>query len=322
MKGLLEMKESLKVNYKFYETGKNFEEVQAQIYNAAIKGTGAFEVTPENIKQRYQSENPDPKGIRYAFKEDGTPLAYIQTRVTKVPEPQTWIGPPWAVPECPSEVKTKLYSEMYEYIKERDLKKSPEQKLMMGYFEEVLEDQINFAKENGFELDNTAYEFHLNVERVGKEKAPDLKSRIATSNDLDPLLELSNVDPRLKDVFPNNDARTAYFRDKVLPDGHTQLIFNEKNELICAGAPLKGYVKDGTIIRFTAVRPGSDDALRTLIVEICKHCVEQGWNDNPIIVYGDYSPDDILSKHVQDLKPDRSKPSYVFSKVIKQGLRV
>jgi len=75
----------MKVQYTFYKPEKGLEEIQATIYNEALRKYGkGITVTAEQIKQRYNSEKPDPKGIRYALKDDDAPLAYIQTRVTEV----------------------------------------------------------------------------------------------------------------------------------------------------------------------------------------------------------------------------------------------
>ena len=107
----------MKVVYCDYEPNKGLEEIQAQIYNTATKGSGELQVTAEKILQRYEEEEPDPKGIKYALKEDGTPLAYIQTRISTGPD-RWWIGYPWTMPDCAIEVQETHFSKVYTYIKE------------------------------------------------------------------------------------------------------------------------------------------------------------------------------------------------------------
>ena len=273
----------MKVNYSYYEPNKGFEKLQAQIYNEFTKKYERHATAiAEQIQQRYETEKPDPKGIKYAFKEDGSPLAYIQTRVTEATEQnkrRTWIGYPWAAEDCP-EVQEKLYSEMFEYVKQRD----PENEIVMGYISDCFTEPISFAKSKGFEIIDEAIQYAIDVKKASKIESQGFKVRIATIEDLDALIELCKSDPNLEDAFPNEEAWISYFKDRVLPDGHTILI-SKDDQLIGAGAPLKGVVEGGILIRFSAVRPGFEDARDALIVEISKHNVESGWQDYSLLMY-------------------------------------
>ena len=273
----------MKVNYSYYEPNKGFEKLQAQIYNEFTKKYERHSTTTsEQIRQRYETEIPDPKRIRYSFKEDGSPLAYIQTRVTEATENtkrRTWIGYPWAAEDCP-EVQEKLYSEMFEYIKQRD----PENEIVMGYISDCFTEPISFAKSKGFEIIDEVVQYAIDVQKASEIESQGFTVRIATIEDLDALVELVKSDPDTKDAFPNEEAWISYFKDRVLPDGHTVLLLKD-NQLVCAGAPLKGLVEDGIIIRFSAVRPGFEDARKDLIVEISKHNIESGWQDYSLLMY-------------------------------------
>jgi len=238
--------------------------------------------TAESIQQRYENEKPDSKGIRYAFKEDGSPLAYIQTRVTEANENtkrRTWIGYPWAVEECP-DVQEKLYNEVFEYVKQRD----PENEIVMGYFSDNFTESVSFAKSKGFEIIDKGYQYAIDVQEASKEEISGCTVRMATMDDLKVLIELCKSDSNLKNAFPNEEAWISYFKDRVLPDKHTVMILKD-NQLVCAGAPLEGITEDGLIVRFLATRPGYENLRKALLIEISKHNIETGWHDKPLLIY-------------------------------------
>ena len=81
----------MEIVYRFYEPNQGLEEVQAHLYNQA---TGE-KATAEQIRTRYETEKTNPRFVRYAFAEDGKPLAYIQAKKEKN---KFAIGYPWAVP--------------------------------------------------------------------------------------------------------------------------------------------------------------------------------------------------------------------------------
>ncbi|MFX1284020.1 MAG: hypothetical protein ACFFB5_10215 [Promethearchaeota archaeon] len=272
----------MKVNYLYYEPNKGFEELQAQIYNEDTKKYKTrVTASAELIRQRYETEKPDPKGIRYAFKEGGNPLAYIQTRVTEANENtkrRTWIGYPWAVEACP-DVQEKLYNEMFEYIKKRD----PENEIVMGYFSDSFTESVSFAKSKGFEIIDEGYRYAIDVQKASKEEVSGYSKRMATMDDLEALIELCKSDPNLKNAFPNEEAWISYFQNRVLPDKHTMLL-SKDNQLVCAGAPLEGITQEGLIVRFLATRPGYENLRKALLVEISKHNIETGWQDKPLLM--------------------------------------
>ena len=266
----------MKITYRFYEPDQGLEEVQAKIYNEVLNRSpdSAFgEVTSEQIKQRYLTEKKDPQGVRYAFDEEGNPLAYIQTTINKTP-PQTWIGYPWGTEKCPIEVKEVLFSEMLEYSQI----KYPKNEVVMGYFTATWDEQISFAQSKGFELKDTAYFYKLYPKNVEKIKSTEFSSRLATIDDTASLIELCKSDPNLVNAFPDDEGWNSYFKERVLPDENTVLIFKGE-QLVCAGAPLKGFIDDGIIIRFTGIRPNYKKIWKLLIQEIALRCKENGWEE-------------------------------------------
>jgi hypothetical protein len=273
----------------------------------------------EQILQRYKSENTDPKGVRYALKEDGGPLAYVQTRVTTNPEGKktTWIGYPWAMPDCPSEIQEKLWAETFEYAKNRALKEMEEAKFTIGFFNEVWEEQITFAKEKGFEEEDHGYQYALDVLKASEAEHPGYSTRIAKESDLTALIELCQADPALRGAFPSEEGWTSYFKDRVLPDGNTILVFNEEGRLICAGAPLHGFSEAGVIVRFSATLPNYETAWKTLLVQISKRCVEQGWADLSLLFFADTERQ--RSTIAGELGAAIRTTSISFSKTVKQS---
>lgn len=311
---------SLKVIYRHYEAEKGLEELQAQIYNSATKDLPrSTPASAEQILQRYRTENIDPKAVRYALKEDGSPLAYVQTRVTSNPEGEktTWIGYPWGIPGCPPEVQEKLWAEAFEYVKNRVLEEMEEAKFIIGFFNEAWENQIAFAKDKGFEEEDRGYQYGLDVRKASEAAHPGYSTRIANENDLTALIELCKADPALRGAFPNEDAWISYFKDKVLPDGNTILLFNEKGRLICVGAPLHGFSEDGVIVRFSATLPNYESAWKTLLVQISKRCIEQGWEDLPLLFFGDTERE--RSTIAEELGATIRTTSIGFSKTVKRA---
>ncbi|MFW9994554.1 MAG: hypothetical protein ACFFD4_21095 [Candidatus Odinarchaeota archaeon] len=268
----------MKVNYRYYEPDKGLEEIQAKIYNNEWKKSpkSAFqEVTAEGIKQRFLAEKKDPKLARYALKEDGTPLAYIQATIAdNTDPPQSWIGYPWAMDDCPVEIQEKLFSEMLEFVRD----KYPDNEIVMGFFTNTWQRQVSFAESKGFTLKDTAYFYKIHTTKVSKDTDQEFEVKIGDLDDVDALIELCKSDPNLKEAFPDDESWISYFKDRVLPEGHTIIVLKD-GQLVCAGAPLKGFSKDGIIVRFTAIRPGFQKAWKTLLREIALHCNEQGWEE-------------------------------------------
>ncbi len=306
----------MKVIYRTYEPG--FEDFQAQIFNASIGGSRAAPVTAEQIKHRYETENTDPQGVRYALTEDGRPLAYVQTRITTEPEPRTWIGYPWAAPDCPPEVQEALWEETYQYIKERDLESVSERKVVMCCVQDPAGRHNAFARSKGFKEEDRASQYFIDVQKASQVECPPFNRRIANENDLGLLIELAKVDTGLSQGFPDEDAMISYFRDRVLPDGHTVLLFDQDGQIVAAGAPLHGYVEDGVLIRFAATRPGFESALKALLVEISKHCLDQGWSDVPLLFGVGYGAPAHQTMIAEELGATAEVTNVLFAKMIKK----
>ncbi|MHA1993985.1 MAG: hypothetical protein ACW97Z_05555 [Candidatus Hodarchaeales archaeon] len=286
----------MKIIYRYYEPDQGFEELQAQIYNDELKRNpqSAFgKASADQIKQRYINEKKDRLGVRYALDEQGHPLAYIQTTFTNSP-PQTWIGYPWAMEHCPVEVQEFLYEEMLDYV----LKKFPENEIVMGYFTETWKRQTEFAKNKGFLIKDKAFFYSLDTKEVKKDSNHEFTIRKGAIDDINILIDLCKNDSNIKEAFPNDEAWKSYFEDRVIPDNHVIMIFRD-NLLVAAGAPLRGYVEDGIIVRFTAIRPGFEDTWKILLREIALHCNDLSWNES--LLFSSFTNGDLASKIAEDL---------------------
>lgn len=306
----------MEIIYRTYEPG--FEDFQAQIFNASITGSRAAPVTAEQIKHRYETENTDLQGVRYALTADGRPLAYVQTRVTTKPEPRTWIGYPWAMPDCPPEVQETLWEETYQYIMERDLESVSERKVVMCCVQDPAGKHNAFARSKGFEEEDQASQYFIDVQKISQAECPPFNGRVANESDLGLLIELAKVDKGLSEGFPDEDTLVAYFKGRVLPDGHTVLLFDQEGQIVAAGAPLHGYTEDGVIIRFSATRPGFESALKTLLVEISKHCLDQGWSDIPLLFGVGYGAPAYQTIIAEELGATAEVTNVLFGKMIKK----
>jgi hypothetical protein len=267
----------MNVIYKTYEPDSGFDEYQAQIYNNHLKRnpqTSFKTVTAAKIKERVAFEKKDPKLIRYALREDGTPLAYIQASIDGK---TTWIGYPWAFEACPKEIQEKLYQDLFAYITEQ----YPENEIVIGYFSTSWEIQKQFALEKGYKLNDTAYFYTLDPEKVQLEIPEGYSTKVGTLDDLDTVIALSKADPDLTNAFPSDEAREHYFKNRVLADGNLILVF-KNNKLVAASAPLRGFYV-GYMFRFMAILPDFEEAWKILTVTMAKHCIDLGWTEKIMI---------------------------------------
>lgn len=283
----------MKVIYKFYTPNQGLEEIQARIFN---HNTG-FNATAEEIRERYKRGKTNPHFIRYAFSEEGQPLAYVQARVAQ--DKSILIGYPWAYPECPEEVQNVLFDEMLAYI----LQKEPKQ--INYWIRNDWEKQTQFFERKGFRRTIEGFCYLFDVKDLSQRTSEDLTyhSRVATLDDLEFLIEIGSIDKELKRLFSRSWLQD-YFTNKVLKDGHCILVFDNEEQIVCASAPLRWKeeaedVEKHIMLRFTATRPGNERAWETLVIALAKECTVIEWTDLPIRVDGKKGSeiDQILKKY-------------------------
>ena len=198
----------MNVTYRYFEPNSGLEEIQAEIYNTALSKYGNPNASAEQIRTRYESNNFDPKGVKYAFDNQGKPIAYIQTRKT---DNRVFIGYPWAINPSNSstkEVQTKLFDEMLAYTKEHNPKKD----IVLGYIQSTWTEVLDFVKVRNFDVINKNMRYSFKVSDLAKIKVPEFKSRIANLADIPELVKLMDKEPSYENTFPNKEAATNFFK--------------------------------------------------------------------------------------------------------------
>ncbi|MHA2064929.1 MAG: hypothetical protein ACXABY_11190 [Candidatus Thorarchaeota archaeon] len=277
----------MEVVYKLWESGQELEDAQAKIYTE-VSGIPA---NAEEIGPRNDERGTDAS--RYAFTKDGEPLAYITSLVSDETIGRIHIGYPWSLPNCPVEVKDKLLNDLITYWKGQEKTQLIRTSVVLA--SKTKDAQIEFFEKRGFTEDEKAYRYtkDFNVEKASKLKLSgpesELKCRTASESDLDSLIELTKSDPLMSTAFPNDDAYTPYFKDKVLKDGHAVILY-DGDKVVAASAPLlfkpDGRILEGdeerVIMRFTSIRPGYGYAWARLLVEVAKEAKEAGWKEHSL----------------------------------------
>ncbi len=308
----------MKVNYRHYEPDQNLEEIRAQIYTTA----SGLPTTADQIRLR--ALNSDPKLMRFAFTEKDEPLAYISASGS---DSQPWtigMGYPWTVPGCPSNVQEKIFKDLVSYIKGNE--KIQEITTGVALTSKIADEQIRFFREKGFTEKERVFLYALDydvTEVSGWKLTKDIRSfssRVATSKDVNRLIEVCQSDPNTRNAFPTQEAWKSYFEDRVLKDGHAVMIF-KGDQVVGASAPLR-FKPDGiflrgkeerTIMRFRAVRPGYRAAWKRLLIELAKEIVAAGWTDLPLREAVFFSTSSLTAPILAEQHPDIEETQIILS---------
>ncbi len=299
----------MKIIYRLYEPDQGLAELQAQIYTKA----SGLSANAEEIRQR--NLNRAPEMTRYALTDKGEPLAYITARDSSSELGRTYMGYPWALPGTPPEVQIKLFNDMLTYLKNRE--KTLEIATSLVLASKIAKDQIAFFHKNGFVEKNRLYRYNIEYDAIEVstwKKSKDisnLTSRGATLDDLHYLIELSEVDPELNPAFQTLEAREAYFKDRVLKDGHAVIVF-DKNKAVAASALLRfkpdqrylSGTEERIIMRFTALRPGYRHAWKRLLISMANEVQAAGWATIPLRVSFVFLTPATLAITLAEMRPE------------------
>ncbi len=295
--------------YKVWESDQGLEDIQAKIFSEA----SGIPERADIIRQRNLQRAPEM--TRYALTKDGEPLAYVTARDSSSGEGRTYIGYPWGMPGCPEEAQLKIFDELLSYLDEREETKEIGTTIITG--SRLREVQEKFFKQRGFVEDERIYTYILpmDVAETSKlqvsEKAASLKSKTATNDDLDDLVEIFMADAGLRSQVASEEAARSYFTDRVFETGHVVLLYDGE-KVVASTAPLRRE-PDGNrirgdeeriIMRFTAIRPGYNYAWSRLLVEMAKECKEAGWTDIPIQVESWVSGEGAAIAGLAELRPE------------------
>ncbi|UCG04164.1 MAG: hypothetical protein JSW11_09290 [Candidatus Heimdallarchaeota archaeon] len=280
----------MKVVYRNWEPKKNLEELQAKVYNE--NNPRSQPVTAQQIVERYEREKIDPKTVKYALDEEGNILAYIQARDYETVE-ETHLGYPWALTNCPQEVQDKLFDEMLDYIKKRELAKKYAIRMNASVDDKNI---VDFFKGKGLVEKTRGYRYEIDVNEVNKSEytGKEFSTRLATPGDVDLLVDLIKADGRYVGQFGSDKDIIDYFKDRVLKDGEEKgnkavLVFKD-DTLVMASAPLvfkaPGDDEERLILRFHAFRAENEQAYKPLIHDIAKVCVSNNYGtEKPLGVF-------------------------------------
>ncbi len=308
----------MKVMYRLYEPDQNLEEIRAKIYTTA----SGLPATADLI--RLQALNSDPKLMRFAFTEEDEPLAYISASGSDSRPWTIGMGYPWALPACPSKVQEQLFKDLVSYIKRNE--KIQEITTGVALTSKIADEQIRFFREKGFTEKERVFLYALDydvTEISGWKLNKDIRSfnsRVATSKDINRLIEVCQSDPNTRNAFPTQEAWKSYFKDRVLKDGHAVMVFKE-NQVVAASAPLR-FQPDGiflrgneerTIMRFRAVRPGYRNAWKRLLIELAKETVAAGWTDLPLRESIFFSTNELTAPVLAEQHPDIEEIQIILS---------
>lgn len=295
----------MNVVYQFWESNKGLEEHQATIYNKITNNS----VTAQSITDRLEREKIDKKTVRYAFTEEGNPLAYIQAR-DYPSTPSTIIGYPWALKDCPPGVQDKLFDEMLDYLKTREIAKEyPIRFTTNAKRTNVLE----FIKTKNFVEISKNYAFRVDLDTLSNSSfsGTDYEARLATMNDIDILVKLLTEDGSFTGALDSEDAKIDYFKNRVLKEGLAVLVF-ENNNLVMAAAPLI-VDNDRLILRFHAFLKNKKDSFHKLIIGIAKECIASNYGiDFPLSINVNEKQNPEFSKILNEYKADKIVSGYSF----------
>jgi hypothetical protein len=256
----------LDVIYKNYEPNKGFDEIQANIYNEAVKPYNGSTVTAEQIKERHERNKPDFNGIQYAFTDENIPLAYIQYHYYNSLSERLYIGYPWSVEDCSKEIQEEMYQNLVNYVKT----KYPGEPIFMGFFSSKYKKVSQFALEHGFVKNHENFIYEGVIQYLSNLSNNELEWKAASEQDLDLLLDLSQTDPDIsKDMTKSQFEK--YLTGRVFPDGHCFMLL-ESNRAVAACAPLK-LQESVVFMRFSAVRDGRVDYFRKLTIQFSQYLI-------------------------------------------------
>ena len=289
------------IRYEYYSPNKGLEEIQAHIFNINTQGR----VTAKDIEHKIAKMRKDPKLLRYAFSEEGKPLAYIQA--SQVSSSVYYLGYPWCLPECPSSVQEKLFTDMLEYLKAKDLDE------IQYWLNAIHTEAIAFFESKGFiqQIKGVTYKFNLQKIKDHPLEPSEYTTHLATQEDVEILVEIGTIDKELQQAGLTGEWLKNYFETKVLTDGHCIMV-KEEGKIICASAPLRdphGTESNNIILRFTATRPGYEDAWPNLIIEIANECIKAGW-DLPLHV--NLEDESKVAKLLLPLQPKISESYHLY----------
>lgn len=215
------------VIFKKYERDHGFEDIQAFIYNEAVKPYHGDPVTGEAIANRLQNHRPeqDSKAITFAFSPDNQPLAYIQYR--EYANGRVYIGFPWSIPGTPAWIPDKLYADMFSYLQ---TKYPDKQDLFFGFVNKDYSHAIEKVKLLGFTQSDWTATYRVSHAKILPLNDSSYTYKIATPDDLSSIVTICLSDQSVSGMGKETLERFVK-RNLLETDQHSVTILLQKDGL-------------------------------------------------------------------------------------------
>lgn len=256
----------------------DFNKAQADIYNSVVEKYTGEKITPESVKKRIERDKFDPNGMMYVFSKDNQPLAYIRYYI--YPSGRLYIGYPWCLPECPTEVQDTLFNTLKDYLK----KKFPDRLVAhMGFADNRIQPFHEFAKRKKFEKDDWEDEFLIDIDKFSQHDLGEFSYKEFTRADIDALVQVAEKDFSCigQEEEYNEERLRTYFQNEVLKD--TNAIILLKNNSVIGGAGVLRHWRPGlTTIQFQALDKEYERSRILLFIALTKLLKEKRLLDEKI----------------------------------------
>jgi hypothetical protein len=268
----------MEVEYRKFQPNEGLEELQAEIYVNGLTRIPDLEypVPPveevvQQIKERNENDPPDINAMRYALTKDGKPLAYVQSHVANRLN-ATEISYPHAMENCPPEVQNQLFTDVLEYIKERDKDKGEDHIIIAGgVYNSKRKTEIEFLKSHGFKVDRKYITYRYKpdpIEFEGEEKFTVRKGDLNNKDDFATLMDLGQVDETAVAAFPKEENLKRFYENIQNRPLKVIMIFEE--DLIVASGAIRAEEGQNPTVQYTFYRPGYEPAWKLLMTKIAK----------------------------------------------------
>jgi len=279
----LRRKSILDIVYKKYKPNNGFEALQTELYTEV---TG-LPIIPEDLRPYKRERNPET--ARYAFTRDGDFLAYVTSRLSRTFQGRNYISYPWAHPDCPHEVKDRIFSDLLEYLKGH--KDTKEIATYILFASDNCQEQIEFFLRNNFTEKERLYFYNrdFNLQDTSSwslsGELNSLQFESVNKDNLDQFITFCRKDRRTQHNFPTDDALRTFIETRILPTGHLFSVLKD-DKIVAAGSVLNEKDEDiyqinpgeRVMANIALVSPSYPAAWKRLIKDLAKKCIEYGWN--------------------------------------------
>lgn len=269
----------MEIEYRFWEPEKGLEDIQAKLFNQANNRN----ITGNDIKERYERENIDPKTVRYAFTKEGEPLAYCQARdYPNIGE--IHIGYPWGTENCPQVAIEKLFDGLLEYLKTRDIDLK-----ILAAVDPRRVGVVEFMKLRGYTEGEKFYRHKYFIEKLVNLDISNEKyvARIANNEDLELILNAYIAENESVGRNTDKEAMKTYIQNQI--ESGNCIISTKDGKLGSVASTVLRDIPDFedqvVLLGFYMIVKDHEESAKSLLQKIANKCVDNGWKDKIILTY-------------------------------------